>query len=244
MAPDAGSLLQVRNLAKTRGERDRRVQILVPALDVRKGEFVAVVGANGSGKSTLLDMLGLILSPEYADTFELCSGAGAVDLNGLSARHKLRLRRRHLAYVLQSGGLLECLTLRGNLRLAAALREKPMACVADTAELLGIADVLHQRPGRVSGGQRQKAAIARALVQGADLVLADEPTSAMDAPSAKRLMQNFRRLTSGAGSSIVMVTHDLDLATASADRVHRFRSDEAAPGLFRSVLEPHVREAA
>jgi putative ABC transport system ATP-binding protein len=226
--------LQVRDLAKARGERGRRVRIEIPELDLTPGQFVAVVGANGSGKSTLLDILGLILSPDEAGELSLAGRS----LLRLTPAQKVHVRRRHFSYVLQTGGLLEFLTIRQNIHFAARLKDRPRDEIEELARGLGIADVLDRRPGRVSGGQRQKAAIARALVQESDIVLADEPTASLDTPSARRLMEDFGRLTAEVGSSLIMVTHDRALVAGSADTLYGFRMVEERPGLLRSILEP------
>ncbi len=235
--------LYIRGMRKTRGEEARRIRIDIPEFRVRPGEFVAIVGGNGSGKSTLLDMLGLILSPDHADEFALHTDA-PVDLTRLSSREKLRIRRGHFAYALQTGGLLEFLSIRENIRLAARLRNKPPQKIMETARALGIEDILDKRPGKTSGGQRQKAAIARALVQEPDVILADEPTSAMDTPSAARLMEMFRRLIGESGASLIMVSHDYELVQRSADRFYHFRVAEKAADRLTSVLINGPPEAA
>lgn len=234
-AEDTEKRLHVRTMWKERGERNRKVRIEIPEFGVRPGEFVAIVGGNGTGKSTLLDMLGLILSPDHADIFML-NGDVSIDLRHLSPGGKLDIRRHHFAYVLQTGGLLEFLSIRENILLAARLRNKPPAKIGEIARLLGIEDILDKKPGKTSGGQRQKAAIARALIQEPDIILADEPTSALDTLSATKLMETFRHLTDKAGSSLIMVSHDSELVQESADRFYRFEIEEKPGELLSSVL--------
>jgi putative ABC transport system ATP-binding protein len=141
-----------------------------------------------------------------------------------------------MAYVLQSGGLLEFLTVRENIRLAASLRRRPAGSQSAVLDALALRELMHRRPGTLSGGQRQRAAIACALVQEADIVLADEPTSALDAAGAGRLVETFARLTSESGSSLVLVTHDAALAARCADRVYRFSVEDCAARHARSTL--------
>lgn len=231
----------VREMGKTRGDANRTVHIKIPRLDVRKGEFVAVIGTNGSGKSTLLDMLGLLLSPDQVETYEL-NGPSRVDLRRPTRSEILRIRRRHFAYVLQTGGLLEFLSLRENIRLAGRIGGKADkeidTGIRKIGELLGIGDVLDKRPGKVSGGQRQKAAIARALIRAPDIILADEPTAAMDTPSAARLMKTFREMTTNAGTSLILVTHDVERVRDLADAVYHFAISEDGGGELISVLQP------
>ncbi len=229
--------LHIRNMWKERGERNRKIRIEIPEFDVPPGAFVAVVGANGSGKSTLLDMLGLIISPDRAETFVL-QAASQIDLGQLSPSENLSVRRSYFSYVLQTCGLMEFLSIRENIRFAARLKNKPSSKIGEVAQTLGIEDILDKRPGRTSGGQRQKAAIACALVQEPEIILADEPTSAMDTPSAARLMETFCSLTSEAGASLIMVTHDYDLVQDNADAFYHFNIEEKADGVVSSVLVP------
>nr|VFK78973.1 MAG: putative ABC transport system ATP-binding protein [Candidatus Kentron sp. SD] len=228
--------LRLRNVVKTRGDKTRRIRIEIPHLEVAEASFVAIVGRNGSGKSTLLDMLGLILTPDHADEFSLF-GNRLLRLDRLSIGAKTRFRRKHLAYVLQTGGLIEFLTLRENIRFAARLAKRPLSRIEALAKDLGIADVLDKRPGRVSGGQRQKAAIARALIREPDIILADEPTSALDSGSAERLMDTFGRMTRELGCSLIMVTHDRALVEEHADRIHGFQMYETSESQSRSALD-------
>jgi putative ABC transport system ATP-binding protein len=226
-------------MVKTRGDSNQKVRIEIPAFNVRPGEFVGIVGSNGSGKSTLLDMLGLLLYPDRVEWFFL-NGPPMINLSHPSRRETLRTRRRHFAYVLQTGGLLEFLTIRENIRLAARLGRKQSGKIYEVAKLLGIEDVLDKRPGKISGGQRQKASIARALVCAPDIILADEPTSAMDTPSAARLMKTFRELTNEAGISLVMVTHDVERVSNIADTVYYFQISEMQEGILVSELRQGV----
>lgn len=227
--------LRVTNMMKVRGDRKREVRIEIPEFTIRPKEFVAVIGANGSGKSTLLDMLGLILSPDKAEEF-VVNGEYPYDLGSLSRSEKISVRRRCFAYALQSGGLLEFLSIRENIRFSARLKDKPSAKIDEVAQLLELVDVLDKLPGKTSGGQRQKAAIACALVQEPEIILADEPTSALDPPSAKKLVERFRQLTSEVGASLVMVTHARELVQDCADTIYRFHLEEESSSVLRSVL--------
>lgn len=232
--------LHIRAMKKARGDTNREVRIGIPEFTVGRGDFIAVLGSNGSGKSTLLDILGLILSPDRAEEFALVTDNSSVDLRKPSRELRIRLRRRYFAYVLQTGGLLEFLDVRENIRLAARLSGKPFAKVEakveKAARLLGIEDIMGKYPGKVSGGQRQKAAIARALVQDPEVILADEPTSALDAPSARKLIGTFHKLTGETGASLVMATHDYGLVQDSADRFYHFRTGVIDDRTLASVL--------
>jgi putative ABC transport system ATP-binding protein len=234
--PEDTIRLRIRGMEKLRGVGVAPVLIQIPRLDLAPGEFVAIIGDNGSGKSTLLDLIGLILSPDRVEEFKLSCDKALVDIAGADDLARSRLRRRCLAYVLQTGGLLEFLTLRENIQLGARLAGKPAEHVDVITEELGISSVRNKRPGRVSGGQRQLAALARTLVQSPPLILADEPTASLHTHNATQVLVRFRDLARGARSSILMVTHDLSLAK-TADRVLAFQPVDVGTGPLRSVLQ-------
>ena len=224
-------------MRKVRREQKRSVRIDIPEFSVCRGQFVGIIGSNGSGKSTFLDMLGLILSPDQAEVFDLFGQSGTpMGLSNLSDESKTKVRRQSIAYVLQQGGLLEFLTVEENLRFAERLAGRKTMNIRQVVEQLGIEDLLNSRPRKLSGGQRQKASIARALVQTPDLILADEPTSALDTQSASRLMQTFKTSIREMGSSLVMVTHDHKLVSETADKIYEFHTREASPGKIISTL--------
>src|SRR3954447_6976482 len=189
-------------------------------LAVAPGEFVSIMGPSGCGKSTLLHMLGGLDRPT----------AGAIWLrrervDGLSEKAWALLRRRHIGFVFQFFNLIGNLTVADNVELPALLmgmparqaRTRRQELLAD----LGIEDVAHHVPGRISGGQQHRVALARALVNGPAVLLADEPTGNLDSASAREVMDLIRRYH-GAGQTIVLVTHDPRVA-ATADRVIHMR---------------------
>lgn len=231
-----GPRVLVREMHKLRGDARQQVRVRIPELRAEPGEFVAVLGENGSGKSTLLDMLGLILSPDAADEYTLGVGDQRVSLHNLSVDARARMRRAHFGYALQTGGLLDFLTLRQNVALAAELCGRPLSRLNALVELLGLERVMHKHPPKVSGGQRQKAALLRVLVQEPAVVLADEPTAALDGESALRLVQQFRDLISRAGSTVIMVTHQKTLIAPVADTVYGFRVTRSGAGEVLSEL--------
>lgn len=213
------------------------IRIEIPLLDLAPGEFVAILGDNGSGKSTLLDLIGLILTPDHVTEFKLGCENTTIDIMDIDKAAQSRIRRRCLGYVLQTGGLLEFLTLRDNIRLGARIAGQTEKHVDEITEDLGIFAVRNMRPGRVSGGQRQLAALARALVQSPPIILADEPTSGLHSRKAARVLARFRELARKAKSSILMVTHDNELAR-SADRILAFELADSATQPVCSVLKP------
>jgi putative ABC transport system ATP-binding protein len=189
-------------------------------LTVPDGEFVALMGPSGCGKSTLLNLVaGLDLVDEGTITVagEEVTGRGEDDL--------ARLRRRHIGIVFQFFNLLEGMTVLENVTLpamiAGAKRRAAETRARDLLDLLGIGDKAAAAPGELSGGQRQRLAIARALANEPTLLLADEPTGALDSDGGHEIIELLSRLHVG-GQTIVLVTHDSDVARA-AQRVVRMR---------------------
>lgn len=185
-------------------------QVAAELLAIEAGAAAALVGPSGSGKSTLLDLLAFALKPDAAERFTF-DGADIVarwandDLDGLA-----RLRGQHCGYVPQTGGLLPYLTVGDNIALTQRIAGRPDAAfVAVLAERLGIADQLGKRPAALSVGQRQRAAIARALAHRPRIVLADEPTAAVDAARADEIMGLLVEQARDLGTTLLVATHDL-----------------------------------
>lgn len=201
-------------------------------LAVRPGEFVAITGASGSGKSTLLHMLGGITRPSSGRV--LLEG---VDLAGLDDDALALVRRRRIGFVFQRYNLLPELSLLENVALPLVLDgATEQACeraAAEALETVGMAHRAGHRPDALSGGEQQRGAIARALVTNPAIVLADEPTGALDSANARRVIELLQRLVAGRGQTVVLVTHDAATA-AAAGRTVRVRdglieSDSATP---------------
>jgi putative ABC transport system ATP-binding protein len=189
-------------------------------LVVRSGDFVALMGPSGCGKSTLLNLIaGLDVADEGTITVagELVTGRTEDELS--------QLRRRHIGIVFQFFNLLEGMTVLENVALPAVIagRKRRIAesRARDLLDLLGIGDKAGTVPGMLSGGQRQRLAIARALANEPTLLLADEPTGALDSEGGQEVIELLSRLHSG-GQTIVLVTHDAGVASA-ADRIVRMR---------------------
>jgi len=183
-------------------------------LTIEKGEFVAVMGPSGSGKSTLLNMVAGLDRPT-SGTIQV----GDVDLGQLGEAGLARFRRDQVGFVFQFFYLLPNLTALENVLIPAQL--KGMSANSQALELmqtLGIADVADRYPARLSGGQQQRVAIARALINHPTLLLADEPTGALDTHTGEHVMELLGRLHSE-GQTILLVTHDAKLATRHAARV-------------------------
>ncbi|KIH81099.1 ABC transporter ATP-binding protein [Pseudomonas batumici] len=206
-------MISLREVRKTRGEGAQRYSLEVPRLSLAPGEQWAVVGPSGCGKSTLLDLLALVLAPDRAGLFVYDDPAGALDIAALwrQGRHDrlAALRSRQLGYVLQTGGLLGFLDVRGNIALSRQLLGlKDDGSVRRLAEQLEIADQLEKKPQALSVGQRQRVSCARALAHGPRLLLADEPTAALDPLNAGRVMQLLLSQAREQGACCVIATHD------------------------------------
>jgi putative ABC transport system ATP-binding protein len=238
--------LEVRGVRKTFEAENAPVRALRGVdLTVAQGEFIAVMGPSGCGKSTLLNLVaGLDVPDEGAITVagEEVTGRGEDDL--------ARMRRRHMGIVFQFFNLLEGMTVLENVVLPSVIagRKRKMAetRARDLLDLLGISDKASAAPGVLSGGQRQRLAIARALANEPTLLLADEPTGALDSAGGAEIIELLRRLHKG-GQTIILVTHDPAVAEA-AGRIVRMRDgrvlsdDSAAPG--GSDQSPTARAAS
>jgi len=189
-------------------------------LDVEAGEFVAIMGPSGCGKSTLLN---LIAGLDVADEGEITIAGEPV--TGRSEDDLARMRRRHVGIVFQFFNLLEGMTVLENVVLPAVIagtkRRAAETRARDMLDLLGLADKARDLPGVLSGGQRQRLAIARALANEPTLLLADEPTGALDTAGGHEVLELFKRLHAD-GQTIVMVTHNTEVASAG-DRIVRMR---------------------
>lgn len=185
-------------------------------LNVRRGESLAIMGASGSGKTTLLHVLAGIVAPDAgAVRFTPASGA-PIDVTGGSEGVRSRLRRERFGFVFQQGLLIPELTAIENIALAVMIngtgRRAATEHAAGWMASLGLAGMEERRIGELSGGQAQRVAIARAQVTGAELIFADEPTGALDSQTSADVMNALLWSTTGQGRTLVVVTHDADVA--------------------------------
>ena len=201
-------IIAARELTRQYGQGESTVHALAGvSLDVEPGEMVALMGPSGSGKSTLMQILGLLDRPT-SGTYELRGRSVAQIGSGEAAR----LRGRRIGFVFQSINLLPRLTARSNVELPMVYaRMKPSerrVRVSESLERLGVGHLAHRRPSQMSGGQAQRVAIARAIAPGPDLLLADEPTGALDRASGQAVLAAFQELNRELGLTIIVVTHD------------------------------------
>lgn len=215
-------LYKIRNLVRTR-PGDQGYSLLIRHLELPENARIAITGPSGCGKSTTLDILGLSLRPDSADEFLFSPPGGAeVDVPGLWASGKQdvlsNLRLAHMGYVLQSGELLPFLTTGENMMFTARLTGMAGNEAQDIARRLtvrlGIESLWNAMPGTLSVGERQRAAIVRALASRPAVILADEPTAALDPLHAGIVMEAFLESVEESGSALILVTHNASWAAA------------------------------
>ena len=201
-------ILKLENVKKYYGSENNITKAVNDlSLKVNEGEFVAIMGASGSGKTTLLNCISTI--------DEVTSGhiyVGSEDITELKEKELAKFRRENLGFIFQDFNLLNTLTISENISLALIInKDDPNEVdkkVKDIASKLGISEILNKYPYEVSGGQKQRVACARAIITKPSLVLADEPTGALDSKSAKMLLESLEHLNTELNATIMMVTHD------------------------------------
>jgi putative ABC transport system ATP-binding protein len=186
----------------------------VPKIQIHAGENIALIGHSGCGKSTLLDMFALILSPDESDEMSLHPVQG--DNHDIAAlwrrgRHSQlsQIRKQHIGYVLQAGGLLPYLTVRENIELPRRMLQLPDDdSINSISKVLGISRQLDKLPGLLSAGERQRAAFARALSHRPSILIADEPTAALDPITAHKIMAVVMEVIRGLKITLITASHD------------------------------------
>lgn len=201
-------MLRVENVEKYYGNKNNVTKALDRiSFQVDKGEFMAIMGASGSGKTTLLNCISTV--------DEVSAGSillGGKDITEIKEKELAKFRRENLGFVFQDYNLLDTLTIEENIGLSLTINhEKPknvQSKVQKVAQLLEIEDILSKFPYQVSGGQKQRAACCRAIVNNQNIILADEPTGALDSKAAKNLLEVFKLINEDIDATILMVTHD------------------------------------
>ncbi|MDR0862350.1 MAG: ABC transporter ATP-binding protein [Oscillospiraceae bacterium] len=211
-------ILQAQNVEKYYGSKNNLTKALAGvSFEVEKGEYVGIMGASGSGKTTLLNCISTIDAVTAGHIF-----IGGEDITALKPKMLAQFRRSELGFVFQDFNLLDTLTAYENIALALTIMQRPPSVVDEkvheVAGLLGIEHVLSKYPIQMSGGEKQRVASARALITNPSLILADEPTGALDSKSARILLESFQRLVRDINTTILMVTHDA-VAASYCDRI-------------------------
>nr|WP_310938649.1 ABC transporter ATP-binding protein [Clostridium sp. SHJSY1] len=211
-------ILNIKNVEKYYGSKGN----IFKAIDdisfcVSKGEFVGVMGPSGSGKTTLLNLVGTIDEVSSGHIF-----VDNIDLTEINQKDIAKFRRENLGFIFQDFNLLDNLTIHENIALALTInrykKKEIDEKVLEVAYELGIEDILQKYPYEVSGGQKQRCASARALITNPKLILADEPTGALDSRSAQMLIEMISHLNKELGATILMVTHD-SFTASYCDRI-------------------------
>ncbi|WP_295091211.1 ABC transporter ATP-binding protein [Ruminococcus sp.] len=202
------TLLRLNNIEKYYGNRSNLTKALNDiSFSVEKGEFTAIMGASGSGKTTLLNCISTIDRVTAGHIF-----LEDTDITTLKGKELNKFRREKLGFIFQDFNLMDTLTAYENIALALSIQKRSAKevdkAVKAVAEQLGITEVLNKYPYQMSGGQKQRVASARAIITEPKLILADEPTGALDSKSSKMLLERFNYLNKEQNATIIMVTHD------------------------------------
>lgn len=202
------NILKVEKVEKYYGNRSSLTKAINDiSFDVQKGEFVAIMGASGSGKTTLLNVISTIDNVTSGNIY-----VGRTDVTKLKGNDLNRFRREELGFIFQDFNLLDTLTAYENIALALSIQNiNPKEIdkrVKNVALKLDILDILNKYPHEMSGGQKQRVACARAIITNPKLILADEPTGALDSKSSRMLLERFEYLNKELDTTILMVTHD------------------------------------
>jgi len=210
------STLAVRNLEIVRGKANQAFKVGLPNLVLSPGEAIAVTGSSGCGKSTLIEALGLILEPSRLDRFELVGQDISTVVNSQQTKHDLtlsKLRCQHYGFVPQTNGLLPYLNVQQNIELQAQIQGRSIdkAWLAHATARLGLETLTNRYARELSVGQRQRVSFLRAIAHRPNILLADEPTAALDPDHAIALFEVMRELARDLHVATVVVTHEWEL---------------------------------
>jgi len=228
-------VLELRSVTKIYGEKENRVKALDDVtFSIEKGEFVLIVGSSGSGKSTLLNMIGLLDRPTNGTIY-----IDGIDTTNLSDNNISSFRNNKLGFIFQFSNLLTDLTVFENVLLPRQIAGSKDSAEKDALELLkavGIEDQINKRANKISGGQAQRVAIARGLVNKPSIVLADEPTGNLDSVTSEKIVQLMKTMAKNLNQTFIVVTHDRQ-HFGDVDRVITIKDGQAFEGEQPSELE-------
>ncbi len=212
-------------------------EVEVPALrgvsvEIKKGDFVAIIGASGSGKSTMMNLIGCLDLPSRGSVYLKSQDISKLDESDLAS-----LRGKTIGFIFQQYNLIPSISAFENVKLPLEFQEyddhKATSRAREILTLLGLKDMMHHRPTQLSGGQQQRVSIARSLASDPEIVLADEPTGALDSVTGTEVLEMLRSLWKEHGKTIIMVTHDLNLAKYAHTTI------ELKDGMILRIYENH-----
>lgn len=211
-------ILKVCHLKKKYGSGENSLSAIQDiSFSVMEGEFISIMGASGSGKTTLLNCISTI--DEATDGKTIIDG---IKLTELKEKEKAKFRRENLGFIFQDYNLLDTLTVEENISMALAINNIPVYKIkeklSEMAELLNIKHILTKYPYEISGGEKQRCACGRAVIHSPKLILADEPTGALDSSNARILMETIQFMNKNLGTTVLVVSHDI-VISSYADRV-------------------------
>lgn len=229
-------LLKVTHLKKVYSAEGYKAEVIRDmSFTVNEGEFVSIMGASGSGKTTLLNCISAI---DSATDGEIC--IAGTEIHQLGEKRMASFRRENLGFVFQDFNLLDTLTVSENIALAMTINHIPQKEIKDrirrTAEQLNITSILNKFPYEISGGEKQRCACARAIVNQPKLVLADEPTGALDSTASSMLLETLKYMNDKLGSTLIIVTHDVFVA-AQTKRILFMKDGKIYRELLRTELD-------
>jgi len=207
-------MIKLKNISKSYGVQKILDNI---SLDVKQGEFISIIGPSGAGKTTLLNIIGTIEDFSASKKTELT--LNDIDIQNLTDNEISEFRNKNIGFIFQFHQLLPELNLEENIFLPSLIgkysKSEYLKKVKDLAKLLGIEKLLKKYPDSISGGERQRVAVARSLINGPKILLADEPTGNLDSKNEKIIMDLFKKLNKELGLTIILVTHNKDFAKIS-----------------------------
>lgn len=196
--------LQLKNITKKYHDGESENIVLKDiSLNVKHGEFVAIVGPSGSGKSTLLSIAGMLLSPNSGEIVLNCKC-----LSDEKQKNWTKIRRKQIGFIFQNHQLLPYLTVEDQLKLVKNMNKETSLDVNETLKELGLKDCAKKYPSNMSGGEKQRIAIARAFMNNPDVILADEPTASLDGTRGRQVVEMIKKEVMKHNKAAVMVTHD------------------------------------